>query len=360
MSPTSSSESMIDWGLARRAARRMTPAGPQISEAEARSVVDDLRACAAAARQPVAETTGLVAPDGGPPAVVVDRGRWIDANAESFQAMMDPVSRRLLQIQRERTGTTPPRAVRAVSGTITGTEVAGLLAYLSSKILGQYDIAPGRPIEASSLMLVAPNIVAVARELKVDEHDFRLWVCLHEETHRVQFSAVPWLRDHLLARTDHLAVDLVPDPEQFFERLRSLPSGLKGAVSPGSTGLAELFTTPEQREEIGRITAVMALLEGHADVVMDEVGPAVVPSVADIRAKFEKRRDGFGFVNVVIRRLLGMEAKMAQYRDGAGFVRGVTQQVGRDGFNAVWAQPDNLPSPAEIADPAAWVSRVRG
>jgi coenzyme F420 biosynthesis associated uncharacterized protein len=104
----------------------------------------------------------------------------------------------------------------------------------------------------------------------------------------------------------------------------------------------------------------MSLLEGHADVVMDGVGPTVIPTVDEIRAKFNQRRKGAGYLDRVLRRLLGLEAKMAQYRDGAAFVRGVVDKAGMDDFNAVWAEPANLPSKAEIGDPAAWVRRVHG
>jgi putative hydrolase len=104
----------------------------------------------------------------------------------------------------------------------------------------------------------------------------------------------------------------------------------------------------------------MALLEGHADVVMDDVGPAVVPTVEYIRARFQQRREDVTGLDKILRRLLGLEAKMRQYRDGAVFVRAVTAQVGTDGFNAVWTSPETLPLPHEIEDPPAWVKRVHG
>ncbi len=351
---------LIDWDLAKGLGRRLISAGPKVSEAQAQEAVGHLRESALAAREPVAVTTGLRTGPDAPPARVVDRGRWIEANVDSFRVMFEPVLRTVAQKARAAGRPAPPEAFQKVSGKLTGTEVAALLAYLSAKILGQYDLAPGRPADQASLLLVAPNIVEVERELDVDPRDFRLWVCLHEETHRVQFTAVPWLRDHMLAETDALAVGLAPDPEAMLERVRELAGNLREVVGPGGTGLAGLFLSPEQKARVARLTAVMSLLEGHADVVMDEVGPQVVPSVAEIRRKFEKRRDGLGVFDVMIRRLLGMEAKMAQYRNGAVFVRGVTDRVGLDGFNAVWAGPDNLPSPEEIAEPQLWVDRVHG
>jgi coenzyme F420 biosynthesis associated uncharacterized protein len=250
--------------------------------------------------------------------------------------------------------------VSAVGSRVTGAEVGSLLAFLSSRVLGQYDAfdpAGGR------LLLVAPNVVQVERELRVDPTDFRLWVCLHEETHRVQFTATPWLRDHLLDRIRSLVSDLLGEPGAVLERLtsalRNLPDALGGTDS-GGVGLIELVQTPEQRRALAEVTAVMSLLEGHADVVMDEVGPTVISSVDEIRRKFTRRRAGRGAVDQLLRRLLGLDAKMRQYADGARFVRGAVADVGMEGFNAVWSSPAALPSPEEISAPETWVRRVHG
>ena len=194
----------------------------------------------------------------------------------------------------------------------------------------------------------------------MDPHDFRLWVALHEETHRVQFTAVPWLRTHLVDSARELSQGLAPDPEELGAKLQQVARNLPEALRSGGGGLTDLFATPEQRAQIGRVTAVMSLLEGHADVVMDDVGPRVIPSVAEIRAKFQQRRLGAGTVDRLLRRLLGLEAKMRQYRDGAVFVRAVTDAVGVDGFNAVWTSPQTLPLPEEIPQPDVWVRRVHG
>ena len=93
---------------------------------------------------------------------------------------------------------------------------------------------------------------------------------------------------------------------------------------------------------------------------MDDVGPSVIPSVAQIREKFTQRRAGLGQLDRLIRRMLGLEAKMRQYADGAVFVRAVIDRVGLDGFNAVWTSPETLPTAAEMADPHSWVARVHG
>jgi coenzyme F420 biosynthesis associated uncharacterized protein len=224
-----------------------------------------------------------------------------------------------------------------------------MLGFLGTKVLGQFDpfFAPhGR------LLLVAPNVVHVEREIRADPTDFRLWVCLHEETHRVQFTANPWLGDHLMAQMNALADTL--EPKAILEGLRRGAEAIRG----GDGSVLDLVSSPEQKEILDRVTGVMSLLEGHADVVMDGVGPTVIPSVAQIRKKFNQRRQGVGALDKLLRRLLGLDAKMAQYRDGAAFVRHVVDRVGMDDFNAVWSGPESLPSKAEIGDPDAWVARV--
>ena len=223
-------------------------------------------------------------------------------------------------------------------------------------MLDQYALAPqGTP----RLMFVAPNVLGVERELEVVPSDFRLWVAMHEETHRVQFTAVPWLRQHVIDSARSIGTELMPEPDQLGSRLGEVLSKLPGVLR-GETDITQVLATPAQRERLAEITAVMSLLEGHADVVMDEVGPQVIPTVADIRRKFDRRRKGAGNVDKILRRLLGMDAKMRQYRDGAAFVRGVVATVGVDGFNRVWTSAETLPRPTEIADPAAWVARVHG
>lgn len=346
------SESYVDWSLAKRTARRLVADGPKTTPGEAAAAVEDLRGAAMRARGPVAQTAQLDASVGPEsPVHIVDRAAWIGVNIDSMQGIVDPVIDTLLA--RKKAGP----AMRGVSAKIGGAETGALMAFVASKVLGQYDLgAHGNP----SLLLVAPNIVSAERELDVDPSDFRLWVCLHEETHRVQFTAVPWLREHLIDRVRTLITDVVPDADALQDRLRGIAKSLPEAMRDGGGGLSDLFIDPAQRTEMANLTAIMSLLEGHADVVMDDVGPQVVPTVEEIRAKFNHRRKGVGSLDRVLRRLLGMEAKMRQYRDGAVFCRAVQDKVGVAGFNAVWTSPETLPTAAEIEAPADWVARVHG
>ena len=334
----------IDWDFARVTAARLASPGPKVNAGEAAGVVAGLRQAALAAHDPVAETSRLTSPPGSAPVLIVDRAGWASANIDSMRELIDPVVAKMAAGMPSQSG----EGMAAMGSKITGAETGALLAFFSSKILGQYDLAPsGQP----RLLLVAPNIVSAEREMGVSPRDFRLWVAMHEETHRVQFTAVPWLREHMIERSRTLALELAPTPSEFAERIQQIAQGLPGAFRPGSTGLAEVFLTPEQKGKIAEITAVMSLLEGHADVIMDDVGPSVIPTVAEIREKFTQRRAGLGQLDRLIRRLLGLEAKMRQYADGAVFVRAVVDRVGIDGFNAVWTSPQTLPTAAEMADP---------
>lgn len=347
-------DAMVDWALAARIGGRLAGEGPTVSRAEADGAVAELRAGAERSTGLVRDFTGLDAPEGTAPVLVVDRAGWVQANADSFRHILGPVVEALTAKKGP-----PSGLARAVGSRVTAAEVGGLLGFLGSKVLGQFD-----PFDEphGRLLLVAPNVVHVERELGVDPHDFRLWVCLHEETHRVQFTAVPWMRGHLESEVASLAGTLTggQDGEEGSGGLDDLVGKVSGLLREGvgRAGLIELLSSPEQRAVLDRVTGMMSLLEGHADVVMDGVGPSVIPSVAAIRKRFDQRRQGVGQLDRLLRRLLGMDAKMAQYRDGARFVRAVVDRVGTAEFNAVWAEPAHLPSTAELADPDAWVARV--
>jgi len=360
-------EVMIDWNVALQTATRLSKPGPEMSPEQVAEVVAELRDAAAKSEAPVREFTDLHAVSAEAPILVVDRRRWVEANLATFRVLIDPVLARL-----ESEGKAPNGAARAIGSKLSGAEIGALMSFMSGKVLGQFDPfwegpaaeSGHEPAENSAggrLMLVAPNIVQAERQMNVDPHDFRLWVCLHEETHRVQFTAVPWLRDHMRSLIGEFvdATDLDATAVSRFvsDGLGELVRIVRGE---SQASLAELFQNEQQRMVVDKLTGIMSLLEGHADVVMDGVGPTVIPSVAEIRRKFDQRRKGAGGFDRLLRRLLGIESKMRQYRDGAVFVREVNERVGLSGFNAVWAEPANLPTQADIADPAGWVARVHG
>ena len=348
--------SMVDWTVALNTATRLVKPGPEISREGAAAVVAELRGNANRAERYVRDVTGLHAGSGTAPVLVVDRPRWIQANLDGFRQILLPLNAKVIDRMKQ---TNPTMA--NLGPRITGVEVGALLSYLSSKVLGQFDpFFPGADPTATGgrLLLVAPNIVAIERELDVDPADFRLWVCLHEETHRVQFTAVPWLRSYLNDQIAQIVDSAELDPTIVAQMLReAIKRVIEGLGHNEEISIIDLVQTPAQRETVERVTAVMSLLEGHADVVMDSVGPEVIPTVEHIRAKFTVRRQGQG-LDKIIRKLLGLDAKMRQYRDGASFCRAVLAEVGMAGLNRVWTSPETLPTAAEIVHPKLWLARV--
>jgi coenzyme F420 biosynthesis associated uncharacterized protein len=384
---------MIDWDVAISTGVRFARQGPEVSLADARAVVAELRGLTAVVQQPVRELTGLTSQGEVGPVAVVDRPGWIKANVGGFRVVLEPLADRLAE-----RGNALPAAgsvFGAIGSRATGMQAGLILAYLSSRVLGQYELflppgeggppaangpgtngtatngtgngtgngangtAGGTATSVGRLTLVAPNIVMIERELGVDPHDFRRWVCLHEETHRVQFTSVPWLRGYVQGMMTEflLASDL--DASAIIDRMRSAAGAVADAVRGGeSESLIEAMQTPAQRALLDKLTAVMTLVEGHGDYVMDAVGPSVVPSVEDIRDKFSHRRSSAGRFEQMFRRILGIDLKMKQYEQGSRFVSTVVAEAGMTGFNKVWTSPETLPTRAEIENPREWLERV--
>jgi coenzyme F420 biosynthesis associated uncharacterized protein len=344
---------LIDWDLAARSAKRLSPAPPAVTRAEADQAVGELYQATSTAADHVAELTRLVEPPVTAVTRVVDRPGWIDANSGGMRRLLTPLVDKLAE--RNEVG----RFAETIGSRVTGVQVGALLAFLSGKVLGQFEFFD-RP--GGQLMLVAPNVVAVERQLQVDPSDFRLWVCLHEVTHRVQFTAVPWLRDHLLDEVKALTDAMDTDTEALKERLAGAVGELVKVIrgQDDGSGLINVLASPEQRAIIDRVTAFMSLVEGHAEYVMNAVSPAVIPSQPQIEQRFaQRRRRGGNPLDRLLRRLLGMDAKTRQYTDGASFVRTVVDRVGLDGFNTIWTSRETLPSRTEIAEPARWIARVQ-
>ncbi len=346
--------SLIDWSVAERTARTLAPAPPAVTPAEAQAAVAELRQATDRAAVQVAELTRLTEPAVTASTVVVDRPGWLVANTASMATVMDPLSEKLIASR------PPGKLTAAIGGRVTGAQAGAVLAFLSGKVLGQYEFFS---VEKGQLLLVAPNIVAVERALRVDPTDFRLWVCLHEVTHRVQFTAVPWLRQHMLDEVAALTDAMDLDPDALRDRLKGALGELARTVrgDGDGTGLIAAITSPEARTVMDRVTGFMSLVEGHAEYVMNAVPPNVIPSQPDIERKFAARRKrGGNPLDRLLRTLLGMDAKTRQYTQGSQFVRQVVDKVGVDGFNAVWTSPSTLPTKAEITAPADWVQRVHG
>ncbi|GAA2693388.1 zinc-dependent metalloprotease [Actinoplanes palleronii] len=342
----------VDWDLAAATAGALSKSGPAVSYDEAAQVVSELRELTDQAAGHVAAYTGLISQVAVPPVRVVDRRDWAKVNIAGLQQVITPLVTKL-------SGDKQPGAFAdAIGSRVTGVQAGTILAYLSGRVLGQYEVFSGDP---GQLLLNAPNIVEVERKIGADPRDFRLWVCLHEVTHRTQFTAVPWMRGYFLGQVQAF-VDASQGGEHLLERVRrgvgTLSEALRDPESRAS--VLDIVQTPGQKAVLDRLTALMTLLEGHAEFVMDGVGPEVIPSVESIRAKFNRRRESGNPLEKTIRRLLGIEVKMRQYAEGHKFVHGVVERVGMDGFNKIFESPLTLPWLEELGDPDAWVTRVHG
>ncbi len=336
----------VDWTFAATVGQWLARPGPPATDYTRRQVIDELAAAAGAAEPPVRDVTGMQTGGAAPDARVVDRPAWIRAAAESMRVMTG--------------GTDRPQGV--VTGRVTGAQTGAVLAFVSSGILGQYDPFT----DGGCLLLVYPNVLAVERQLRVEPADFRLWVCLHEVTHRVQFTANPWLSGYMsqalaaLTRESGDDVAAVLDRLAAFVRGRGPRPGHGPDVAPsGVLGLLRAVQSEPQREALDQLLVLGTLLEGHADHVMDAVGPMVVPSVATIRRRFDDRRHRKQPpLYRLLRALLGIDVKISQYTRGKAFVDHVVGRVGMGRFNAVWSGPETLPLPTEIEDPGRWIDRV--
>jgi len=337
----------VDWRFAATVGQRLARPGPPSSDYTRRQVIDELTSAAAKAEPPVRDVTRLVTNAVVPAARIVDRPEWIRAAAESMRVMTN--------------GTEKPRGF--LTGRITGAQTGAVLAFVSSGILGQYD--PFAAAKEGCLLLVYPNVIAVERQLRVEPSDFRLWVCLHEVTHRVQFTANPWLSDYMSQALGLLTHDAGEDIGQVASRLadfirnRADGASATDGSSPGILGLVRAVQSEPQRKALDQLLVLGTLLEGHADHVMDAVGPLVVPSVATIRRRFDERRHRKQPpLQRLLRALLGLDAKLVQYTRGKAFVDHVVGRVGMERFNTIWSGPETLPLPAEIEDPQRWIDRV--
>jgi coenzyme F420 biosynthesis associated uncharacterized protein len=334
---------VVDWDFAASTGAWLARPGPASTDYTQHQVIDQLAESSRRAELPVRDVTGLVLGERVPDAMIVDRPHWVRLAADSMRVMTG--------------GGDNPRG--ALRGRITGAQTGAVLAFVASGILGQYDPFAG---DGGKLLLIYPNIIAVERQLRLVPKDFRMWVCLHEVTHRVQFTANPWLADYMSASLRVITEEAGDELGKVVGRLADYIRDRRDGTPPtanGIIGLLRVLQSDAQRKALDQLLVLGTLLEGHADHVMDAVGPAVVPTVATIRQRFDDRRKRRQPpLQRLIRALLGFDVKISQYTRGKAFVEGVVSRVGMERFNAIWSGPDTLPLPEEIDKPARWIERV--
>lgn len=351
----------IDWHTAASCSRAFTRGGPRMSPEGALDVVADLRRHAHTATALVTDYTGLT-PAVEAPIDVVDRVRWSHINIAGLRRLL----RELGEAEEAEEASTVPESSLGTAAKVTGVQAGAVLAFLSSRVLGQFETFS---TDAGRLLFVAPNIVEVERRLRLPSREFRLWIAVHEAAHLMQFTAVPWMREHFhgLIRTFFDAAE--PEESSAAQFGRAVRRALNAprdedsrtpAADPAEPDVMAAITSPEQREALAKIQALMTLLEGHAESVMDGVGRTHIEHVALLRRRFDHRRAHPGALQRFLRQLLGLDAKMRQYAAGRRFVDAIVESHGVDGFSRVWEAPEHLPTEAEIDRPDAWTARVLG
>ena len=342
---------MIDWGLARRVAGLVAGA-PEGGTA----LAGDLERMAGDARVRVTAYTRMEPARAIPPPEPVDRSTWLDLNLASMRVLLDPLADRLRDAG---SGSPLTGPARLIGGLLLAAELGGMTGYLASRVLGQYEIVLFDPSSPERLLFVAPNLRATAERLEVDEEQLVAWVAFHEVTHAVQFTSVPWLREHLggLLRELLESVDVSVSPAQLLRGLDLADlRGLVERVKEG--GLVTLVAGPERQAIIDRVQATMAVVEGHAEHVMDAVGAEVLGDLEGLRAALDQRRQERPVAARLLERLIGLDLKLRQYDVGRRFCDAVVEEGGIAALNRVWTGPEAVPTLAELDAPSAWLRRT--
>src|SRR5919108_2105049 len=342
---------MVDWGLARQiaalAAGRSTEGGPPF----------DAVALAAEMEGPAAGSRRRALPPPPPPAEVVSRAEWASVNIEAMSHILDPVAARL----DDRLAFAGPLsgALRAGASATLAAEIGLVMGYMSTRVLGQYDVSLLGGETEPRLLFVSPNVANAVRDLDVDADAFGRWISAHELTHVFQFQGVPWLREHMSGLLRRYVATLevriqngsagglpsLPDPAKLIEKFRD-------------GGLAALVQNPEQRALMEEVQAAMSVIEGYAEHVMDAIASEFIPGHEKLRAAMDKRRRSRSAPQRIIERLLGFDVKLRQYEQGKQWADAVAASAGIEGLNRVWASPEALPSADELQHPGQWLKRT--
>jgi coenzyme F420 biosynthesis associated uncharacterized protein len=243
---------------------------------------------------------------------------------------------------------------------MAGAEVGALLGWMSTRVLGQYDllvIENEDEEEQDIVYYVGPNVLALEKRYAFPPKEFRLWLALHEVTHRAQFTGIPWMRPHFLSLVDSSLAAFDPDPKRFMVALRRAVDSARAGNNPlDEGGIITLLASPEQHAVLQRIQGLMSLLEGHGDLVMDRAAHGRVPSAARFQQVLHQRRQTTGPARL-LQKLIGLEAKLRQYQDGEDFLEAVEKsQVAS--IDLLWRGPEWLPTLPEIKQPDLWLARV--
>ena len=346
----------VAWDLAERVAVKVAGREPLADSYLYDSLTPDFEEFTAQAEELVAGVTGLRSLAGPARARVTDRAGWIHANVASFQRLLRPLL--------EKVGPKMAESPMAPIGRqVAGAQLGTMLGWMSTRVLGQYDlllIEDEDPDEQDLVYYVGPNILALEKRFAFPPREFRLWLALHEVTHRAQFTGVPWMRPHFLGLVERSLGSIDPDPKRFLEALKRAVDQMRNGQNPlDDGGLVAILAGPEQHAVLQQVQGLMSLLEGHGDVTMNRAGEGLVPSSERFHRTLHNRRQEQSGAAKFLQKLIGLDAKMKQYEQGEKFIERVEAEGGPELLAAVWQSPDQLPDLGEIRDPDAWIRRVR-
>ena len=343
----------VDWGLAEKVANQIANRAPFNDVSYLKGLNESFTAFTSTAEKLVETSTGLKSFSGEARAKVVDRSGWIRANFSSLKRLLKPV-------MAEDSATKKA----SISSRVAALEIGAVLGWMSTRVLGQYDllVLDNEDLKDQDLVYyVGPNICAIERRYAFDSDGFRLWLAIHELTHRAQFTGVSWMREHYLSLVKNLLqeVQIATD-----ETTKKSDSQIRLSTEPEDSRFSEFklsnfFTSIDQKDSINEIAALMTLLEGHGDVIMSRAGKGHVRDQERFEKVVSQRRKSATGATKIFQKLLGIEAKLAQYEQGEEFINTIEESEGIDFLNTVWEHPDNLPKLEEIKNPNLWISRIK-
>jgi coenzyme F420 biosynthesis associated uncharacterized protein len=316
---------------------------------------DELARASILAQERVA-TEARLSPPGEPTARVVDRAQWVAANIASVDRLIGPA----LHAADARRTHRMPDALERIGKQGSAAQLGTILAWMSSRVLGQYDILVGEETteDQDVIQYVGPNIVALEQRHGFDPHQFRLWLALHETSHRAQFTAPAWVRPYFLGLINQAVSMATSDTKALVAGLRRAIKEMSSGSNPlADVGAAGLFANDDQREALLRLAALMSVLEGHGEVVMDEAARDLVPDAHRFHDVLRQRRTQPSAPARLLNQLLGLDAKMRQYEQGEKFIRALRDVGGPELVATLFGGPEQLPSMDELVEPSLWLAR---
>jgi coenzyme F420 biosynthesis associated uncharacterized protein len=348
----------VAWDVAEKIAVRVAGREPFAESYHWDSLTPDFEELTAEAEELVAKATGLRSLAGPARARVVDRQGWVAANVASFQRLLRPLTERLGP--KMSSGPLAP-----IGRAVAGAELGTMLGWMSTRVLGQYDLllveaeAEAAANEGDVVYYVGTNVLALEKKFSFPPREFRLWLALHEVTHRAQFTGIPWMHQHFLGLVEGSLAAVDPDPKRFLEALRRAVDEVKAGRNPlDDGGLVALLANEQQRELLQQVQGLMSLLEGHGDVTMDRAGADRIPSAERFQRVLRQRRQQVSPIARQLQKLVGLEAKLKQYQQGEDFIAAVEARGGTELLDRAWRGPEWLPTLDEIREPDRWIARV--